>query len=126
MKFTPLDPPRVFPVGLGKKIDISDCGRMKLEADEQITFVTESGAEYDVARKSWGFYATPSINGRLKSFNLRGVFVRAKDGKFYVFIVEKGKEDDFHDYLEVEGHRIVSWLDDDGKLERLSRYIESD
>ena len=59
----------------------SDCGRIALAPDEQVTFTTEAGGEYDVTRKSWGFYATPSINGRLKTFGLRAALVRNVAGR---------------------------------------------
>ena len=83
------DPPRTFMVGQG--VEIKDCGRVSLDADEQLTFVTESGAEYDVARKDWGFYASPSLNGRLKQFGLRGVLIQNKESKrYFLLLVEKG------------------------------------
>ena len=41
-------------------------GTVYLAPNEQLTFVTENKNRYDVARKYWGFYATPSINSRLK------------------------------------------------------------
>ncbi|HLN09267.1 MAG TPA: hypothetical protein VK281_09945, partial [Xanthobacteraceae bacterium] len=72
MQFDPKVPPRVFTVGNSGPIEMRDCGMVALDADEQLTFVTERGAEYDVARKDWGFYATPSLNGRLMQFGLRG------------------------------------------------------
>ena len=112
-------PPRVFKVGNGDSIEMRDCARIRLEPDEQVTFVTETGAEYDVARKSWGFYATPSLNGRLPSFGLRGALVRGPDGKIYVFLVERAKEADFEHYLDDEGHIVVCWLDGDSELELL-------
>lgn len=117
MKFTPIDPPRVF--APGPNIFLRDCARIDLEADEQVTFTTESGAEYDVARKSWGFYATPSLNGRLKGFGLRGALVKSAAGKFYLFLVEEGKESDCRQYLAREGQKIVCWLDNDQELEQL-------
>src|SRR5438105_15753607 len=70
------DPPRAFQVGRTEKIWIRDCAHISLEPDEQVTFLTGEGAEYDVARKDWGFYATPSLNSRLARFGLRGVLVR--------------------------------------------------
>jgi hypothetical protein len=112
MKYTPVDPPRVFAVGHAAQVWMHDCGRIALAADEQVTFVTDSGAEYDVARKSWGFYATPSLNGRLAHFGLRAVLVKNPLGKFYVWLVEQGKEDDFQQYVDLEEHMVVSWLDD--------------
>jgi hypothetical protein len=53
--------------------------------------VTKSGAEYDVAAKDWGFYATPSLNGRLQQFGLRGVLIRNRGtGRYFVLLVEPG------------------------------------
>ena len=124
MKVKVIDPPRVFEVGRGEVIQFKDCARIEPEPDEQVTFVTESGAEYDVARKSWGFYATPSLNGRLKSFGLRGVLVRSPTSRYYVFLVESGKEGDFQRYLDVEGHTVVCWLDTDSELGVLERKLK--
>ena len=125
MQFTPTKPPRIFEVGRGTSIKIADCGRMVLQPDEQITFLTASGAEYDVARKSWGFYATPSLNGRLQTFKLRGVLVKSPASNYYVLLVEQGKEADLQCYLDVEAHTIVCWLDSDEALERLERGVAS-
>jgi hypothetical protein len=111
MKVTPKIPPRLFEVGRGKTITIQDAGSISLQPDEQVTFVTESGAQYDIVRKSWGFYATPSLNGRLESFGLRAVLVKSPSGKYYVFLVERDRERDFQAYLQVEAHTIVCWLD---------------
>lgn len=123
MKIAQIDPPRVFTVGNTVKHDMKDCGRVELEPDEQVTFVTPDGAEYDVARKSWGFYATPSLNGRLAGFNLRAALVRNPFGKYYVFLVEKGKEQEAQHYLDQEGQRIVWWLDTDARMEALDRAL---
>lgn len=116
MKFVPLDPPRVFSTGRGEPIEIKDCGRLELEADEQVTFVTAGGAEYDVARKTWGYYATPSLNGRLLNFGLRAVVVRSFVGKYYLFLVERGQEAVLQRYLDAERNTIVRWLDNDADL----------
>lgn len=126
MKITRHDPPRPFAVGRGEPIQLQDCGRIELAPDEQVTFVTESGAEYDLARKSWGFYATPSLNGRLERFGLRGVLVKSPPGKYYVMLVERGRERDFQRYLDVEGHRVVCWLDSDAALAGLERALGGD
>lgn len=121
MKFISTRPPRRFEVGRGKPIQLTDCGRLELDADEQVTFMTESGGQYDVVRKSWGFYATPSLNARLVKFGLRAVLVRASDNKAYVFLVERGKEPEFNEYLAVEGHRILQWLDSDEAIDSLCK-----
>ena len=125
MKFTPIDPPRAFDVGRGEPIQLKDCGRLELAPDEQVTFVTASGAEYDVTRKSWGFYATPSLNGRLARFGLRGALIKSPPGKYYVVLVERGQEAGLQRYLDVEGHRIVAWLDSDEALAKLERGVNA-
>jgi len=119
MKFVPQTPPRTFEVGFGETIVMSDCGRVELEPEEQVTFTTPSGAEYDVARKSWGFYATPSLNARLTDFGLRPVLVRNRIGRYFVLLVERGHEDEFEEYRAGEELQIVTWLDDDGALARI-------
>ena len=120
MKFNAQDPPRIFSVtGAGVQINISDCGSLELNPNEQVTFKTEAGSEYDVVRKSWGFYATPSINGRLKSFGLRGVLVMSKFNKIYLLLVESDKEKDFFEYIESDFQTFICWLDDGPSLEKI-------
>ena len=119
MRFTPVKPPRLFQVGLDRSIRIKDCARIQLKPNEQVTFVAPSGAEYDVARKSWGYYATPSLNGRLQTFGLRGVLVQNSFGKLYLFLVGKGRVAQFRAYLKKEKQKIVCWLDSDKAVKRL-------
>jgi 2-polyprenyl-3-methyl-5-hydroxy-6-metoxy-1,4-benzoquinol methylase len=122
MKWSPNNPPREFETGRGEPIRIKDCGRMELAPNEQITFITESGTEYDVARKSWGYYATPSLNGRLLNFNLRAALVRSHIGKYYLFLVEKGHEAELARYVKLEQNELIRWLDNDEDL----RAVEND
>jgi len=122
MKFRPKDPPRSFEVGLpGQKFELHDCGHISLNPDEQMTFVTESGTEFDVWRKEWGYYATPSLNGRLTHHGLRAVLGKSSDGKFFILLVEKGREDEFMKYMEHEKQTVVWWLDTTASLEELQR-----
>lgn len=124
MKMTPIDPPRLFTVGLpGQTFTLKDCGRIELEPDEQVTFATPSGSELDVTRKSWGYYATPSLNARLPAHGLRAVLGASSDGKYFILLVEKELEDDFRRYMERERQRIVCWLDSTEALEALERKI---
>lgn len=109
MEITEIKPPRQFKV---KTIEIKHCANITLEPDEQVTFETESGTEYDVVRKSWGYYATSSINGRLKEHGLRGVLVKNSGGRIYLLLVEKGKEPDFEQYMLKDDMKVMSWLDD--------------
>jgi hypothetical protein len=120
------DPPRLFSVGLKGDITIKDCGQLLLEADEQLTLVTEGGAQYDLARKSWGFYATPSLNGRLVQFGLRAVLVRNRQSRYYLLLVERGREEEFLQYLSAEEQEIVRWLDNTASLAELAPKAEGD
>jgi hypothetical protein len=120
VKFTQLDPPRVFQTGRDRPIVISDCARITLDPDEQVTFVTESGAEYDVTRKDWGFYAAPSLNGRLVDCGFRAALVRSHVGKYYLFLVQQGSEAALHDYLLRERNGLVRWLDNTDDLAQIA------
>jgi hypothetical protein len=120
VKITEIRPPREFKVGRDARITLKDCARVALEPDEQVTFVTPEGAEYDVARKSWGFYATPSTNGRLRYFGLRAALVRNAAGRHNVMLVERARQADFDRYAHAESLAIVCWLDDDAVLARLA------
>jgi len=120
MKFHELNPPRVFTVGNSVRFEMRDCGRLALEPDEQVTFTLDGGGELDVARKDWGFYATPSLNGRLELFGLRTVLVRnTQTGRYFVLVVERGKEVAFDAYLAQESCEVVHWLDTTENLEAL-------
>lgn len=125
MKFEPKDPPRRFTVGNAITFDMKDCGSMALKPDEQVTFFTEAGGEYDVSRKDWGFYATPSLNGRLPQFGLRGVLIRnTLTGRYFVLLVEQGQEAAFEAYMEQESLAVVAWLDTTEALDRLRSAVE--
>ncbi len=124
MKFDPKTPPRRFTVGNSVRFEMADCGNLRLENDEQITLTTASGAEYDVARKDWGFYATPSLNGRLPQFNLRGALVRnTLTGRYFVLLVERGHESGFEAYQRQESLEVIAWLDSTEALDALRRKI---
>jgi hypothetical protein len=124
VKFEPKDPPRRFTVGTAARFEIEDCGTVRLEPNEQVTFTTESGAEYDLARKDWGFYATPSLNGRLERFGLRGVLIRNRDtGRYFVLLVERGHESAFDAYCTEENLAVIAWLDNTASLDALARRL---
>ena len=91
MKIIKKNPPRKYNVGIDNQITIKDCGSILLEENEQITFLTNNQKEYDVARKNWGFYATPSVNLRLKNQGFKTALVRNSMGQWYIMLVEKDK-----------------------------------
>ena len=111
MKVLANDPPRCYRCGVEDQIEIKDCGKINLEDDEQVTFVS-GRSEYDVTRKSWGYYATPSLNGRLPSFGLRGcLIINRNTGRRFVVLVQTGQESKFLEYLDAEDLIIGEWLD---------------
>jgi hypothetical protein len=121
VKITEIRPPRHFRVGRRGQITLSDCARVELDADEQVTFVTQAGREYDVARKGWGFYATPSTNGRLRDFGWRSALVRNPEGRHSVMLIEVDRQAEFDTYAREETLTVVCWLDDDAALGRIAQ-----
>ena len=120
MKFTPKSPARRYTVGHAVKSEILDCGEMALVPNEQITFTTEGGSEHDVTRKSFGFYATQSLNARLPEHGLRPVLLRSLvTNRYFIFLVERGKGDAFQAYVAQEQMEIVTWLDTTEALDRI-------
>lgn len=127
MKIDVKDPPRSFVVkGAGLEDVLYDCAHIELKPNEQVTFKTPEGTEYDVTRKSWGYYATPSTNGRLKSFGLRAALIKASTGRYFVMLVESGKVAEFQRYLDDDKQLLLCWLDDDTHLARLSESFGHD
>lgn len=91
---------------------------LRLEPDEQVTFTTAAGGEYDFACKDWGFYATPSFGHRLARYGLRPALV-AFGAERCLMLVEHGREDDFLSSCETGGGRLVAWLDAAGPWPQL-------
>ncbi len=112
MKIDLKESPREYQVGQNHDITIKDIGRVRLEPNEQLTFLTPENAEYDLCRKDWGYYATPSVNDRLKRFGFKTALVQNSKGQVYVMIVEEDKIDVFEHYLEAEKNYILQWLDE--------------
>lgn len=116
MKVSHRTPPRRFSVGPDGAITLSHCADIALEPDEQVTFTTASGTEFDVVRKDWGYYATPSLNGRLPAHGLRPALVKSGD-KSYLLLVAEGAEPAFFDYLDDQRMTMICWLD--GPVEQI-------
>lgn len=110
MKLNIKENPRVFFVGEKKEIEVKDYGSVYLDENEQVSFVTRSGGEYDVCKKSWGYYATPSIEHRLKDNGFLSALVKNEHGKIYLWVIEKEKLDLFEEYLIKNNHTIYQWL----------------
>jgi len=108
MKTKILKKPRIFSVN---EIEIKDYGKIKLEKNELISFVTKSGKEFDFTAKEWGFYVTPSINGRLKKEGFKVAIVKNKFGKIYIMAVEKNMMNVFSKYCINQDEKVLQWLD---------------
>ncbi|MBM3836654.1 MAG: hypothetical protein FJ398_01620 [Verrucomicrobia bacterium] len=108
MKIDRKEPPRRYQVG---RVQISDCATIRLEPDEQVTFVTSSGKEHDFTAKSWGFYATPSVNARLVKQGFKTALVNNPQDKMFVVIVDPERMDEFEAYLRQEQGQVIEWLD---------------
>jgi len=117
MHIEPRNPPRHYMVG---STEISDCAAIELAADEQITFKTAGRDGYDVTRKDWGWYATPSLNGRLAAHGLRAVFAQNDAGRAFLLLVDAGREAAFEAYLAAEKMSVVAWLDSDQAIAALA------
>jgi hypothetical protein len=113
MKIDLKEPPRTFVVGAEGQIQIKDMGDIFLQPNEQVTFVTNSGCRHDFVRKNWGFYATPSINGRLKKEGFKIALVENTQRKIYVMVVEQDKLKLFEQYCRDEQQTVLRWLDED-------------
>ena len=111
MEIDPVSPPRPFTV---KGVTMEHTADIRLAPDEVVTFKTPSGAEYDVTAKEWGFYATPSTNGRLRDNGFRTAVARSEaTGRLYVLLVERDKLPAFEAYCEEQELAIDAWLDED-------------
>lgn len=102
----------MFRPGKDERVVVSDCAKIYLEPNEQVSFVTASGREHDFTAKSWGFYSTPSVNGRLVKEGFKTALVENQQGKFYIMVVDKDRLDDFHTYLDNSQNQVVEWLDE--------------
>ena len=104
---------RRFFVGKNRNIILTDVGSIFLKDNENITFKNEKKMEYDICKKNWGYYGTPSLNKRLNKFGFIGALVKNKALKTYaVMIVDKGKKKLFLRYLKKEDMILICWLNE--------------
>ena len=109
MKFDLLDKARVFSV---KGHEIKDLGKILLDSNELITFKTSSGKNFDFVAKEWGFYATPSMNDRLKREGFKTALVVNEIDQLFIMAVEEDKLDIFKEYLKKnQDNKVICWLD---------------
>lgn len=116
---------RKFLVGKKKNIILKDVGSIFLNTNENITFKTLKKKEYDICKKNWGFYVTPSLNKRLIKFGYRAALVKSKDFNTYaILIVEKEKKKSFFKYLISQNMFLICWLNN-SNLSKIKKYFKN-
>tara|TARA_X000000950_G_C13769792_1_gene600466 strand:+ start:751 stop:1119 length:369 start_codon:yes stop_codon:yes gene_type:complete len=101
---------RKFKVGKRNDIVITDAGSVFLKNDELVTF-KDGKKEFDVGKKNWGYYGTPTLNKRLPNFGYSAALIRHKVFDTYaVLIVDKKKKKTFFKYLKKEDMKVICWL----------------
>ena len=113
---------RNFKTGI-TDIVITHVADLKLKNDELVTFKVNKKTEYDVTRKNWGFYSTPSINKRLLKFGFDSALTHNPYyGTYFMMIVEKNKKKAFMKYLKSQNMTLISWLTKK-KLEKIKKVL---
>ena len=112
---------REFPTGLKKLEIIKDCGSVYLDKNEMITFKSKNkNLEYDVVKKQWGYYATPSLNVRLKNNGYKSILVKNKiTQRYFVFLQEIGMEKELKKYMKQESLEVICRLDEINDLKKI-------
>jgi hypothetical protein len=121
MRLEPINPAREFRVG---RITLRHALNLELDPDEQVTLTTPSGTEYDIVRKSWGYYATTSLNRRLVAHGLRAALCANSDRRLALLLVEDGHEPEFEQYLAEQEMRVLALLDSDEAAATLLDLLE--
>jgi hypothetical protein len=111
MKFLEKNPPRKFIQGAKQDIEILDVGKVEMNDNENVSILC-NGKEHEVTKKDWGFYATQSVNSRLKNAGFKTALVRNELDRYYIMMVDTDKMDEFHKYLEDEKNYVEEWLDE--------------
>ena len=103
-------PPRKFMVSKKNNIVLKDLRKIFLNNNENLSITGKNKKIYEICRKDWGYYATPSINFRLKKNGFKTALIQ-QDKKFFVVIVDKSKMKSFNYYRKIENYKLVKWLD---------------
>ena len=102
--------PRKFCVSKKNKIFLKDVGKIHLNEDELLTIVSNNKKNYEICRKDWGYYATPSLNFRLKKNGFRTILAKQKK-KFFILLIDIDKLKSFKQYAKIENYKIIKRLD---------------
>ena len=105
-----INPPRIFAVGKKSDILLNHVATISLQNNEIVTFLGENNREYEITSKEWGFYATPSLNSRLKQSRICSCLVRSQEGKLFIHLVYSEKRYQHELYCESENLEIIEWF----------------
>ena len=77
---------------VGSNIRLNNVADIFLKNNELITLKNKK-KEFDITKKNWGYYATPSIDKRLNTYGYLTAIIKNKDTKnIFVVLVEKEKK----------------------------------
>ena len=94
---------RSWTVGNKKDIVITEKLKIKLNDNEQVSFVgKKSKTNYEICKKNWGYYISPSIDKRLKDYGHVVYITKNKDGQVYLMAVDLKKINKFILYCKKE------------------------
>ena len=89
---------------------------LNLSQNEQIT-LKFSNSKYDIAKKLWGYYVTPSFQHRCKLNRLKVAIVLSKNNNQFNFVLVNNKKKKFFKiFLKKNNYKIIHWLDTDKKF----------
>ena len=101
---------RKFKVGLDKHfLTITHKADILLKKDEMINFKFGK-SNFDFVKKNWGFYATPSIDKRLKREGFKTAIVKNSFSNIYIMVVHRSKIKTFYKYCRDHKQKIIKWL----------------
>ena len=81
---------------------------IRLKTNEQITFYFNR-SNYDVIKKNWGLYISPSLQKRCLKAGFKAVII-SKNKNSYVAFVHKKKIKLFIDFLKKENYKLKVWI----------------
>ena len=111
MRYFEIEPPRQFEVG-ETPVKIRHVANVELDADELISLVSPDNRELDIVAKAWGYYVTPSLQGRLKRNGMRAALMRnVMTRQLFVVAVHQDEIESWETYMKAENQELVIWLD---------------
>jgi hypothetical protein len=94
---------RSWIVGDKKDILITEKIKIQLDDNEQVSFVEKKNmTSYEICKKNWGYYVSPSIDKRLKDYGHKMYITKNQYGQVYLMAVDLKKIKKFTLYCKKE------------------------